>query len=265
MEITFLGVRGSCPISRSSQFGISTIATRINTAEGGILYLDGGTGLTLGELDASPGQRCSLVLSHVHWDHIMGIPFFSPLYVDGWQVDIYEPESSAPVLNTLFDRVHFPLSPKDLPATVCCHTYTPGETIQVEGLRIETVPLPHPGGSCGMRLHENNRCVAFSCDCEINGKEQLADILLDNASLAVVDASYGDAEYRARRVGWGHSSREVWLPLAARHHIPRLFMQHHSPEHTDDQLFAAQEHIRARGLQLGIDVQLLREGQVVQL
>lgn len=265
MEITFLGVRGSSPLSHTSTFGIGTMASRINTAAGGVIYLDAGTGISNGLLDSTPYQRCSLVLSHVHWDHIMGLPFFSPLYVDGWKVDIYEPQSSASVLNTLFDRVHFPLLPADLPATVRCHTYTPGQTLNIEGLRVETVPLPHPGGNCGMRFHENDVCVAFSCDCEINGNEHMAASLLQGATIAVVDAAYSDLDYRTRRVGWGHSSREVWLPLAAQHGVSQIYMQHHSPDSSDSDLESAQISVAALAEKHGITAELLRDGQVVKI
>lgn len=259
MEITCYGVRGSFPVTDSPSYGGHTSSLRVVSADGGIVFVDAGTGLQQSCADLAPEGKCSLFLTHTHWDHIIGLPFFPLLFLEGWHIDIYEPAQTVNTLTLLLDGVHFPVHYRDLPASVRTFTYTPGDVLELEGMRATTLPLPHPGGNAGLRLEADGVCAAFSGDCEINGHEHLAGELLRNAAVALVDAQYSDAVYPTR-TGWGHSTHEVWLPLAKDAHVPLLLLGHHNHEDSDDTLDKTDRRIRDMASRMGLQARLLREG-----
>lgn len=259
MEIDFFGVRGSCPVADSPHYGGETSCLRLRSAGGGVLYMDAGSGLRKAGHDMPAGGHCSVFLSHVHWDHVQGLLFFAPLYSPDWTVDIYEPARHAGILPYIFDGLHFPLSPRNLSATINAIPYVPGKLLTIEGLDVLPIALPHPGGSVGLRVVEGDTVVALSGDCEIDGNEPELSTLLNGAELAVVDGQYNDAAYKEYK-GWGHSRRETWLPLARQYGVGKLLFTHHDPSSSDAQLDVECTAIRKLAASQGVDAELALEG-----
>lgn len=260
MEITLLGVRGSTFVSDSPIFGGETSCFQIQAKGCAPLFVDAGSGLRAGGHALPKSGRCSILLTHVHWDHVWGLPFFAPLYRRGWSVDIYTPEPHDSIVQTLFDRVHFPLLQGDLAATIRVLRFTPGEQLELEGIVLQTMTVPHPGGCVGLRATADNVVAAFSGDCEINGHESDMEPLLHGAALAVVDGHYSDADY-ADFKGWGHSSRESWLPVAKKTGVGHLVFSHHNPLSSDAQLEEEERDITEQARLLGLRATLARQGR----
>lgn len=261
MEVALLGVRGSCCIPHSASYGGDTTCFRVRSASGGTLFIDAGTGLRNDNTVSPTEGRCSILLTHVHWDHVFGLPFFAPLYRAGNTVDVYTPESTGNILETLFDGVHFPIRAEKLAARVRLIRYTPGESLHIEGIQVRTIPMPHPGGSVGVRLAADGHVVGLSGDCEITGQEPELESLLQGADMAVVDGQYSAKNY-PRFKGWGHSCYEVWLDVAKKFGNPCLVFSHHDPESSDAMLDAARQNIQQKAQDMGLRVELARQGLV---
>jgi phosphoribosyl 1,2-cyclic phosphodiesterase len=188
--------------------------------------------------------ECSLIMTHFHWDHVLGFPFFRPLYKPTTRITLYGwPDIQGDVQEKLFHVMappHFPVPARDISAAI---TVIPCDepVLQVGGLDIRTIPLNHPNQGLGFRITENNRSFVFLTDNELDepyeqgsSYKEFVDFCRD-ADLLVHDGEYTHEEYRLTRT-WGHSRYEDALRLAEDARVSRLGLFHHNQERTDAEI-----------------------------
>jgi phosphoribosyl 1,2-cyclic phosphodiesterase len=248
MKVRFLGVRGSTPTPGLStvRYGGNTVCVEVRLADGTIVILDAGTGLReLGNTLMSEGYKDTLhmLLTHLHWDHIMGIPFFKPIWQKDTRLQIYplanEVQQAAGRTRALFDGIHFPVRAADVPGTIEFIETEPSP-FRIGSASIRRIALNHPGGAQGFRIDDDGGAsLAYLTDNELSplgppttSLDALAKFA-QGASLVIHDAQYVESEMPAKR-GWGHSTIEDVLRLGQKAATPHLVLFHHDPERDDD-------------------------------
>jgi phosphoribosyl 1,2-cyclic phosphodiesterase len=255
MRVTFYGVRGSTPAPGPStvRYGGNTSCVGVQIADGSQLILDAGTGIrTLGQELTQAGKpvKAHLLLSHTHWDHILGLPFFAPLWKPDTNVLIYPLGSDAQerFQRTIFDDIHFPVSANDVPASVVFEKPA-GPEWQIGSARVRRIALNHPGGAQGFRIDdEGGASLAYLTDNELTDghDSKLLDELArfsDDVSLLIHDSQYLREDMPAKR-GWGHSVVDDVLQLGVLAEPQQLALYHHDPDRADDQLDLIGEHAK---------------------
>jgi CheY-like chemotaxis protein/phosphoribosyl 1,2-cyclic phosphodiesterase len=284
MRIRFWGTRGSIPKPGPGtvRYGGNTSCVEVR-AEGTLIVLDCGTGAhALGQqlVAANRGPiRGHLLITHTHWDHIQGFPFFAPLFVAGGEWDIYAPRQMGRTLEEILGgqmhRTYFPVPLGELAATIRYHELTEG-VFDLDGVRVSTRYLNHPAPALGYRLEANGVAVVYATDHEPHSRhhpdasgdagrvhrEDARHIeFLAGADLVIHDATYTLAEY-PERLSWGHTPAEWAVDFAVAARARRLALFHHDPSRTDraiDVLLAAcRQRLPASG---GPEVFAAAEGQ----
>lgn len=248
MEIRFWGVRGSVPCHGPQVAGVGGRTTCVSVHSGHrVLVFDAGTGVrSLGRyLDSqpTPDREVHLFLSHYHWDHIQGLPFFSTAIRRDARVHIYGEDKKASslrqTLHTLMSEPFFPVGLDALPGIASLRPVDAGECVHLDDtLRIHVGRLQHPGGSLGFRLETPDGVF-----CVITDHEHPADRLDDDvvalardADVLVHDAQYTPEEKAGPKAGWGHSSWADAARTAERGAVGTLFLSHHDPDRSDTEL-----------------------------
>jgi phosphoribosyl 1,2-cyclic phosphodiesterase len=245
MKVTFWGVRGSIPTPQHAnlEIGGETACVEIES-EGNRIVLDAGSGIRrLGHAmlqRLGPSQvECEILLSHFHWDHIQGIPYFAPLYREG----LIRFHSHVPVetlhanLSLLMAEPFFP-SPLDAAAaTKNYYQFTWHSPFDIGPFHIVPFPLRHPQGCTGLRIECGGRTVVYATDYEHG--DPASDAILQQyateADVLISDAQYTPEEY-PRFIGWGHTTWLEAAKMAARSNVRQLALFHHDPLRSDDRL-----------------------------
>ena len=260
IDIRFWGTRGSMatPGPNTCQFGGNTSCVEINAA-GHLLICDAGTGLRLLGLDwrdrAAPAKSVHLFLSHSHFDHIQGFPFFAPVFVKDVTITVHDPTGTHDLMRQrLLGQLvpeYCPVSTEYLSATIEAQPLMRTLTLGTD-LSVATWEQPHPGGSYGYRFESRGRRVVYATDCELDAQllnprpteltdaesRQFAAAVLNHyrdADLLIADAQYTSDEYK-RRVGWGHPRLATVVNLALQARVKRLALFHHDPQRDDQQV-----------------------------
>lgn len=283
LSITFWGTRGTIPVPGvgTARYGGNTPCVSIEDGAGHRVILDAGTGIrALGNhLDAGTGYgRIDLFLSHVHWDHIQGLPFFSPMYAEGQEIHVHGPAPEQVALASVLERqlepAVYPVPRTARPATVSVQEIPPGAVIEVPGFRVQSHALSHPGGALGYRVAplDGGPAVAYLTDNELGAggaarvpsdwRAGLAEFVR-GASLLVHDGMYTPGLGEAR-AGWGHSTAIEAVAFAAAAKVGRLALFHHDPDHDDAQIEGLLAMARAAA-PAGLTVDAAREGWSVTL
>lgn len=273
MQIRFWGVRGSVPSPGplTQRTGGNTSCVEVLCGNRRIV-LDAGTGLrNLGDqLTGKADHQVTLLLSHLHWDHIQGLPFFGPLYRPGTELSIYGPSGSSAelsqALTTQMSAPSFPIKWQELPSSLSTLPLLGGEAFWLDDVKISCARLNHPGGVLGYRIEYGGKSVVYATDTEhyaCDDPKLLA--LARDADVLIYDSMYTEAEYRGdrgpSRVGWGHSTWEAGARIAERASVSDFVLFHHDPGRDDDQVDAlegAARHVLPRS-------QAAREGLVLSL
>jgi phosphoribosyl 1,2-cyclic phosphodiesterase len=246
MTVKFWGVRGSiaCPGASTSRYGGNTSCVEVRCGER-VLIFDAGTGLReLGKALASPtGIETNILLSHCHFDHICGLPFFVPCYSEAnrvrvWAGNLLPKFKLAQVISQMMAPPLFPIAYDALKAELAFCDFVAGETLTpVEGVTVRTIALNHPNGATGYRLEYDGRAVAYITDNEPKADHPDRDLVrfLTGVDVLIYDCTYTDDEFRAH-IGWGHSSWQQGLKLAAAADTKTFCVFHHDPEHDDAML-----------------------------
>ena len=259
MELKFWGVRGSIPTPAPENlwFGGNTTCLELRLSNGGVVILDGGTGarkLGLDLLQRSKGQslKLDMLLTHFHWDHIQGIPFFAPLYSPANFVRFHTTKPAEEVRNILEGQMTHPYFPVAFDLLSAKRDFTtldssPGQKLCNGDMLVHSFPLNHPQGASGYRMEVGDKVVVHACDHE-HGDPKMDKVLREHAEGAdvlVFDAQFTPDEYPAKK-GWGHSTWLEGVKIAKDAGVKQLVLSHHDPSHTDEfmreMLEAAREH-----------------------
>jgi phosphoribosyl 1,2-cyclic phosphodiesterase len=240
-------VEGELDFAVSGTFGGDTSCVQLDAGDGDYVLCDLGSGarrLGLHVLGAGRSGRAStfhVFMSHLHWDHIMGFPFFLPAYVPGTRIHIYGCHEE---LETAFRRQHgapsFPVDWKDLQASVDFVRLQPGLAHDAAGLRVTPKRQRHGGDSYGYRFEIDGRTVVYSTDSEHKLDDQgearaFVDFFRD-ADLVIFDSQYSLAEAVTIKADWGHSSNIVGVELCQMARARHLCLYHHEPTLDDIQI-----------------------------
>jgi len=248
MEITCWGSRGSIPVFGPDylQYGGDTTCIEIKTASDDIVIIDAGTGIRrLGNQLIESGRfRYHIIFTHAHWDHLMGFPFFKPLYLSRSQILMRRCPFDSKFVKTVLSRVmsppYFPVHLADVSARIDYLDACPSE-FEIGSMRIKPIPLSHPDRGSGYRFTEDDKSFVFLTDNELRyihsggcDMRAYADFSSE-ADLLIHDAEYTPDEYK-KSIGWGHSSYTDAVKLSLACHAKRLGLFHLNQDRTDKQM-----------------------------
>ena len=269
--VRFWGVRGSiaCSGPRTTRYGGNTSSLEVR-CDDRLLMFDAGTGLRyLGNTLAGNGPiDADLFLTHTHFDHVCGLPFFRPFFQPQnrfrlWAGHLAEGMTLRRVLGEFMMAPLFPVPPQVFRARMEYREFKPGETLAPgPGIQLRTATLNHPDGATGYRIDFGGRSVCYLTDTEHvpGAPDRNILALIQGADLVIYDSMYTDSEY-GTYVGWGHSTWQEGVRLCRAAGAKRLAVFHHDPEHDDDMLDGV-----ARELEKEMPGSLVaRDGLVVEL
>jgi phosphoribosyl 1,2-cyclic phosphodiesterase/CheY-like chemotaxis protein len=286
VHIQFWGTRGSIakPGPSTARYGGNTPCIEVRSARGTLVVVDCGTGgHALGQelMSAAEGLRGHILISHTHWDHIQGIPFFAPLFVPDSEWDIYGPkglgQSLREALAGQMQYTYFPVTLDQCGARIRYHDLVEG-AFEIDDIKVFTQYLNHPALTLGYRLEADGVAVVYCSDHEphsralasgtgtIAGQDLRHAEFIDRADLLIHDAQYTADEYHAK-VGWGHSTVEYAVKLGQHADVKRLALTHHDPLRDDDAVDRLLARIRAqlRESAAPLDVFAAAEGQAIEV
>lgn len=257
MRLTVWGSRGSLPVSGAEylRYGGDTTCAEITTSAGETIILDAGTGMRrLGNKLLEEGKNeIHLVLTHAHWDHLLGLPFFKPLFRKETVLHVYgcmsARESVRNIVASAMKPPYFPIKIDDVAATLTFEDLCP-TTAAVGGAICSTYPLNHPNGGIGILINDHGKKIAFFPDNEIgfqhpeSGSYQGLVRFLRGVDLLIHDAEYTREEYDNVTRGWGHSVFLDTVKLAVEAKVGRLLLWHLNQERSDEQVEAMAEQAR---------------------
>jgi phosphoribosyl 1,2-cyclic phosphodiesterase len=279
LRVQFWGTRGSIPSpgAKTVRYGGNTPCVELRTPDGWLIILDAGTGLR--ELGRSLLSRANgapikgdIFLTHAHWDHIQGIPFFGPIFQRGNHFTIW----GSHTLETNIDRVVrdqmnpvvFPVTFEELDATIDFSAISDGKKERRPGFEVSAYPVRHPGGALGYRFQSTaagGQPLVYISDNELGSggryetpvgwRSKLVEFV-KGAKVLIHDTTYTAEEYDHYR-GWGHSTYDDAIALAIEAGVQQLVLFHHKPERTDEELDQrvelCREIVKERGVNLEIE------------
>jgi phosphoribosyl 1,2-cyclic phosphodiesterase len=283
MEVTFYGVRGSIPAPGPStvRYGGNTSCVLVRLASGSLVVLDCGTGarnlgLQLAAGDFGQGRgRATFLLSHAHWDHIQGFPFFVPFYMAGNRFTIYGGAASPTLLEQILEgqmaAQYFPVQTiKNMSATIETRALPERKSFALDGAQVRAQALPHgPTTALAFRIEDAGRVLAYASDAGYGaaGPTEDAIALFQGADLLIHDATY-TPEDRAARLDRGLASLDEAIEAAVRAGVKRLALFHYDQDYTDhdvDQMIArGSRRLRDRGAS-GLEILGAAEGLSIRL
>lgn len=253
--VRFWGVRGSISAAgaRYEEFGGNTPCVEIRCGEK-LFIVDAGTGLVaLGAiLGAAAPQEIDILLSHLHLDHIAGLPFFKPAMMSDRRLRIHcgnlRGETAEVALDRLFSPPLFPISLSQLPGQVEQVGFKAGDTLSFgDGIEVRTIPLNHPGGATGYRFAYRGQAVCYISDIEHSDPWPPPDLaaFVAGANLVIYDGMFSETEY-LRCQGWGHSTWQKGIDLCEAAGVTSLAIFHLHPQHDDAYLRGVEAEISSR-------------------
>jgi phosphoribosyl 1,2-cyclic phosphodiesterase len=294
MKVKFWGVRGSIasPGPKTVRYGGNTTCIEIRTDNNELIILDAGTGIfplsqtLLAELPVT----ANVLITHSHWDHIQGLPFFIPNFIPGNTLRLhgsFDPVSGKGIEQVMAVQLqysYFPVREAEMKARIEYVTLAPNETIQIGSAKVTPCLLSHPVIDFGYRIECNGKSVFFTGDHEppyniyepgdegfdeyqvfVDEKNNAIDDALRGVDVLIADCSYTDGEYPAKK-GWGHGTYSSSIASAHTAGAKILFCTHHEPTRSDDALEAVfnEAMIKNSLLAAGMEVRLAREGDVFE-
>jgi phosphoribosyl 1,2-cyclic phosphodiesterase len=274
VDVTFYGVRGSCPCpcEENQRYGGNTASVVLQVEGQAPILLDLGTGLRrLASRQPTDGSfQGTALVTHMHWDHVQGLPFFPPADRAGARLDVYGPRQESDSFGAVFGQLmrppYFPVRSSDLRGAIDFHDVVEDDWM-VGDAKIRVRPVPHVGPTVGYRVQWGGASVAYISDHQAPpGLDGVADTVLelaDGVDLLIHDAQYTTEEF-ADKAHWGHCPVEYAVRVARLAGARKLVLFHHDPAHSDDDVDAlllwARGHSAATG---GPDVDAAYELQTV--
>jgi phosphoribosyl 1,2-cyclic phosphodiesterase len=289
MFVKFWGARGSIPTPASwtRVYGGNTSCVEVRVDDT-IFICDAGSGIReLGKdlLERNPRPtELHLLITHTHWDHIQGFPFFTPAYLKDMRMFVHggaqDDNKSFRVLAGQMSSEYFPVSFQDLGANIVFENLDDGHK-DINGVRVRGIPLNHPGGCMGYALEKSGCKVVYATDNELllqpgdafpdslheGGLRHVPEALVKatrGADLLIADAQYDDTQYATKK-GWGHSSCLSVVDFAIRAEVKNLALFHHDPESTDHELDSKVELCQRRATKRGVDLVVFAAREGVEL
>lgn len=281
MKIKFWGTRGSIPTPgpNTVRYGGNTSCVEINIGNGEHIIIDAGSGIReLGQrlmaTEFGKGQgRGHIFLTHTHWDHIQGFPFFVPAFIPGNNFTIYGASRiDAKLEETLADQMEYPYFPvrlEDMGADLRFREIQEG-SVEFKDVVVTASRLNHPGGAFGYRIEHSGKIFTYSSDTEhlTNGQlDSKVFKLAHNSDLVVYDSQYTPEEYETK-VGWGHSTGQKGAEVAYEANAKRMAMYHHDPTHADNKmdeiLERCRQDVQKKG-QNGLEILVASDGLEIEL
>jgi phosphoribosyl 1,2-cyclic phosphodiesterase len=294
MKIKFWGVRGSIasPGPKTVRYGGNTTCIEIRTDNNELIILDAGTGIfplsqtLLAELPVT----ANVLITHSHWDHIQGLPFFIPNFIPGNTLRLhgsFDPVSGKgieQVMSVQLQYSYFPVREAEMKARIEYVTLQPNETVQIGTAKVTPYLLSHPVIDFGYRIECNGKSVFFTGDHEppyniyephdaeykdyqtfVDEKNLSIEKAIENVDVLIADCSYTDAEYPSK-LGWGHGTFTSSITSAKAANAKVLFCTHHEPTRSDDALDAAfAQALHDNSDSIGtLDIRLAREGETYE-
>jgi ribonuclease BN (tRNA processing enzyme) len=270
LAVTFHGVRGSTPFAspNNTHFGGNTCCVVIDIEDENPIILDMGSGLFryAMELDGC-ALKASVLLTHLHWDHVAGLPFFSPVLCPGGELDVFGPPDMNMTLDEAVNRLiqppYFPVTTDDFAGSIRFHDMWNDE-LEVSAAKVKARPVPHTNRTSGYRIEAQGKVIVYIPDHQqpIDDATHVCESVLelcDGADLLIHDGQY-PVELFKKRAHWGHSTPGYAVEVARQSGAASLALFSHDPLHDDDQLREIEAGARALGAPLGIDVFSAREG-----
>jgi phosphoribosyl 1,2-cyclic phosphodiesterase len=233
------------PLSLNHTTGGNTTCYEVTSSDGFRLLIDAGTGIRKlgGQLMQSMnGQKPEyhLLMTHLHWDHINGFPFFAPAYNPDTTIHIYGVHDYLEAgYKRQFHPQNFPIQFQDMQADIRFHVLEEGEAFELGPLQVNTQKLDHPNDSYAYRISEGDKSLVVATDAEYKHLDQdfLAPFIefYQDSDLIVFDSQYTMKEM-LHKVDWGHSSPYVGVDICLMSNIPHLVMTHYDPSYTDDDM-----------------------------
>ncbi|MBU4317250.1 MAG: MBL fold metallo-hydrolase [Proteobacteria bacterium] len=295
LEIVFWGVRGSIPVSRSDALGYggSTSCVEVIADNGQRIVFDGGSGIhPLGNQYMKEGfpQDLSIFITHAHWDHIQGLPFFVPAFVSGNRMTFYGCNQGTTlfedVLKSQMETPYFPVKLSSWMADIRIESI--GESVvDLNGMKIESSYAEHPGMTLGFRLDYKGKRIVYFPDNELFAKFDMEKVFVERdmndedldmetvfledqkrkffsfiggADVLIHDAQYMPEEYGSK-IGWGHSHFEMTVRAAIYGKVKHLVLFHHDPSRSDTDIENIVKISRRIALELGSSMEITAASQ----
>jgi phosphoribosyl 1,2-cyclic phosphodiesterase len=275
MRLTFYGVRGSTPsfYETNRRYGGNTASVVLEEEDEEPILFDLGTGLR------AYGMSCPMngsfaataLVTHIHWDHVQGVPFFAPMHVKGARLDVYGPHQEqgplGAVLGDLMRPPYFPVTCADLAGDFRFHDAT-ADTFVVGSRKVTVRPVPHTGPTVGYRVESARATVAYISDHQAPlSLDTIADSVLelaDGVDALIHDAQYTPEEF-SRKSDWGHCTLDYALLIARTANAKRLVLFHHDPGHSDDDIDRLSNELCESAAGSSVEVIAAYEGLVLDL
>ena len=271
VHVSFYGVRGStpCPGPDTAKYGGNTSCVVLRVENGEPLILDLGTGLrTLGHTMTAP-IRARALLTHLHWDHVMGLPFFTPMLHGDSVFDVYGPvqedgTSFDTAIREMIKPPMFPVHLSDFPGQFKFHSIDEGFT-DLGDFKVTSRLVPHIGDTMGFRIESNDKVIAYLPDVQqpVDGSHTFNDAILElaaDADLLIHDSQYTPSEFE-QRAHWGHCTPEYAIATAVRCNVKSLVLFHHDPARSDAELDSSRHKCESNNP----SIVLAREGMTISL
>jgi len=281
MKVKFWGTRGSIavPGEDTVKYGGNTTCVEVILEDGTRVIIDAGTGIrALGDSlePFEPSLDLYLLITHIHWDHILGFPFFAPIYWDNCQVKIDGAPTCMKGLRYPFDNMmgdgFFPIKFHELSARITYLDRLRNGPLVLADTVIEKIELHHPQGGYGFRFKQGDKNLVFITDNELRHDgwkgRKIEDFVRfsEGADILIHDSQYLPEEMEAKK-GWGHSDYVTLLDTAIQAGVSRLVLFHHDPSRKDSQLDEIVDSCRKRARERGVSLEIdgAKEGQILEL
>jgi phosphoribosyl 1,2-cyclic phosphodiesterase len=285
MKVRFWGVRGSIPTPshETVKFGGNTSCVSVDLGANLVIF-DAGTGIRLlgnAILERADKPKMDMFLSHVHWDHIQGFPFFGPGYRPGYRIDVRgrgkADHTLGQILAGQMEGPNFPVSINQLGAEFTYSDLKPGQSVGILSpggdtvARVDCVNGHHPNGVLVYRLNDlrSGRSMVYATDTEHHGDRMDQGIarLAMGADVLIYDGMYTPEDYEAKYKGWGHSTWVKGFEIARHAGVRTYVVFHHDPNHGDDFLEAYEAEVqgKCRESSPAMQVKFAREGMEIEL
>lgn len=263
LTVTFYGVRGStpCPCEANRRYGGNTACVALEVPGESPIVFDIGTGLRLwgATLPADGSFSGTALVTHMHWDHVQGLPFFTPIDRVGATLDVYGPTPEegpwGDVFRDLMKPPYFPVRPDELRGDIRFHDVN-DDDIAFGNAKVKVRPVPHTGPNNGYRVDWNGVSVAYVSDHQgPSGLDTVSEAVLelcDGVDLLIHDAQYTPAEWE-QKAHWGHCTIDYAVFVAREAGARSLALFHHDPAHGDDEMDRLLVDARHTAERLGVD------------